>query len=432
MTASVAVVWSVWLTFMLVTDAWGLFEGGWPMSVTMAFGSFVAGATSEGGGAVAFPVMTLVFQLEPSVARDFSLMIQSIGMTAASYAIFRLRVPVDRTALIYGSLGGALGIVFAMEVVAPLVRPAYVKMFFVSFWAGFGYALYRIRRRAGRETRREIGAAPPRVIALLLGVGFVGGMVSGLTGSGLDISLFALLVLGFGLDERIATPTSVVLMAGNAVVGAVARAATPGAISAEAVDFWLVCIPVVVVGAPLGAWASAHLPRRLLVGFLLLVITVQLAGAWLLLPLDWTLATFSLVTIAAGVLGFGLLDRMGSRSLRRGGTRWQVTPAAAAHLDDAAGERVEARLVNIGTNGALLSLEAPPDTLTPPLQLVLPDGTVEGIRIPIAVRHHELDEEGRSAVGVQFRAQNAAVLRDVDRWRDAQSAEHTFVVGAST
>ena len=29
------------------------------MSLTMCLGSFIAGATSEGGGAIAYPVMTL-------------------------------------------------------------------------------------------------------------------------------------------------------------------------------------------------------------------------------------------------------------------------------------------------------------------------------------------------------------------------------------
>ena len=37
------------------------------------------GMTSEGGGAVAFPVMTLALNISPGVARDFSLMIQSCG-----------------------------------------------------------------------------------------------------------------------------------------------------------------------------------------------------------------------------------------------------------------------------------------------------------------------------------------------------------------
>jgi len=34
------------------------------MTVTMMFGSFIAGSTSEGGAAVAFPVLTLVFHVK--------------------------------------------------------------------------------------------------------------------------------------------------------------------------------------------------------------------------------------------------------------------------------------------------------------------------------------------------------------------------------
>ena len=62
------------------------------MSITMIFGSMIAGATSEGGAAVAFPIMTLVFGIAPPVARDFSYMIQSVGMTAAAFTILFMRV----------------------------------------------------------------------------------------------------------------------------------------------------------------------------------------------------------------------------------------------------------------------------------------------------------------------------------------------------
>jgi hypothetical protein len=42
------------------------------MSITIyLFGSFVDGATSEGGGAVASPVMTLALGIAPVIARDF-------------------------------------------------------------------------------------------------------------------------------------------------------------------------------------------------------------------------------------------------------------------------------------------------------------------------------------------------------------------------
>ena len=49
------------------------------MSVTMVIGAFIGGATSEGGGAVAFPVMTLALALEPRVARDFVYVSQTTG-----------------------------------------------------------------------------------------------------------------------------------------------------------------------------------------------------------------------------------------------------------------------------------------------------------------------------------------------------------------
>ena len=49
------------------------------LSVTMIFGAMIAGATSEGGGAVAFPVMTLALGIRPTIARDFSILIQSCG-----------------------------------------------------------------------------------------------------------------------------------------------------------------------------------------------------------------------------------------------------------------------------------------------------------------------------------------------------------------
>jgi hypothetical protein len=52
------------------------------MSLTMIIGGFIGGATSEGGGAVAFPVMTLALALEPAVARDFVYMSQSAGATS--------------------------------------------------------------------------------------------------------------------------------------------------------------------------------------------------------------------------------------------------------------------------------------------------------------------------------------------------------------
>lgn len=40
--------WAIWGTYMAYADTWYLFQENWFMSVTMALGSFIAGATSEG------------------------------------------------------------------------------------------------------------------------------------------------------------------------------------------------------------------------------------------------------------------------------------------------------------------------------------------------------------------------------------------------
>ena len=62
-----------------------LFPDRYVLPLTMIVGATVGGMTSEGGGAVAFPVMTLALGIPPAIARDFSLMIQSCGKTALGF-----------------------------------------------------------------------------------------------------------------------------------------------------------------------------------------------------------------------------------------------------------------------------------------------------------------------------------------------------------
>ncbi|PJA76108.1 hypothetical protein CO151_03910 [bacterium CG_4_9_14_3_um_filter_65_15] len=83
-------IWGWWLPLITGQGRWADFLVDYPMmTLTMVVGSFIAGATSEGGGAVAFPVLTLVFGVAPAVARDFALLIQAVGMTAASVAMIQ-------------------------------------------------------------------------------------------------------------------------------------------------------------------------------------------------------------------------------------------------------------------------------------------------------------------------------------------------------
>ena len=114
------------------------------MSLTMVLGSLVAGATSEGGGAIAFPVMTLALGVPPHIARDFSFAIQSFGMTCASITILGLGVAIDKSAVLWGTAGGTIGLLLGLEFVAPHLPPAYAKILFVSIWIVFAVALFRL------------------------------------------------------------------------------------------------------------------------------------------------------------------------------------------------------------------------------------------------------------------------------------------------
>ena len=316
--ALILIVWSAWLLLMNSLGQWHLFSENWFMSITMMFGSFVAGATSEGGGAVAFPVMTLGYGIQPGVARDFSLMIQSVGMLSAGIAIVLMKVDVEWRAIMLASTGGVLGMIAGIELLAPALSPTLAKLFFVSFWLGFGVALVWVNRDRQRHTLSRISGLRVRDAALIVLTGIIGGLVSGTTGSGLDIVTFSLLVLYFGINEKVATPTSVVLMAINSIVGFIWKGSTTGMMP-EAWGYWWVCVPVVVVGAPFGAWFIRFRSRHFVAGFLYLSITVQFLWGMLILDLDLYTSIFVLLVSLSSILFYFIMFRAGRTRLQTHG-----------------------------------------------------------------------------------------------------------------
>ncbi|MEZ5978697.1 MAG: sulfite exporter TauE/SafE family protein [Planctomycetota bacterium] len=307
-------VWIVWAFGMAAGDRWHLFATEWFMSVTMMFGSFVAGATSEGGGAVAFPVMTLLFHIEPHVARDFSLMIQTVGMGSATIAILALRIRVERHAVLWASVGGTLGVVLGLEYVAPRVEADFAKTTFLSVWLAFAFALYWINRYHDREVKLEIEGFLPRHALLLACTGVLGGVISSITGSGLDIVTFSLLVLRLRICERVATPTSVVLMAVNAAVGFAWKGSLGGGLAPEAWSYWWVCVPIVTVGAPFGARFIRDRSRHFVAGLLYVAIGAQFLAGLFVIEQTAPLVGYSVAVFAAGLL---LFHRMAAGGVRR-------------------------------------------------------------------------------------------------------------------
>lgn len=312
---TIAAVWSIWLIAMTLGNYWHYYFSHGLMSIAMAAGSFIAGATSEGGGAVAFPVMTLVFEIKPHIARDFSLMIQSVGMTAAAFCIYCKDIRVEKKAVLLGSIGGFIGIPIGLYS-SQFLPAVYIKMFFVSIWLSFAFSLYLVNRDKKIIQHNSIGALRKTQTLGLLCLGIIGGMISGIVGSGLDILIFSFLVLYFKLNEKVATPTSVVIMAFNAIAGFFWKffVINPG-ISPEAWPYWLVCIPIVVIGAPLGAWFIKNKSRHFIVHLLYLSIAAQYLAALIIIPQTGGLLTFSAILIIIGIAGFSGLYILGNRRI---------------------------------------------------------------------------------------------------------------------
>lgn len=157
--------------------------------------------------------------------------------------------------------------------------------------------------------------------AILVLTGFLGGIFSAISGSGIDICSFAVLTLFFRISEKTATPTSVILMAINTVTGFLYREYGMGGVEHDAWGFFLVCVPIVCIGAPLGSVLGSHVHRLVLAWAVYVTDFVQLVGA-LVIVKPWTdektdtpvhLTASSAAIFVSGIIAFYLLQHGGEK-----------------------------------------------------------------------------------------------------------------------
>ncbi|MDY6934298.1 MAG: sulfite exporter TauE/SafE family protein [Spirochaetota bacterium] len=295
---------------MFYADQWHLFDSGWFMSVTMILGSFIAGASSEGGGAVAFPVMTLIYNISPEVARNFSLAIQSIGMTTASYIILKRNIPIEKNYLILGSAGGFGGIIIGTLLIAPYVFPSYMKMLFFSFWLSFAFVLFYLNHIKKSKVVNSLPKLDRKEKYYLILTSTFGGILTSILGSGIDIVTFSYVTLRFRLSEKIATPTSVIIMATNSIMGFLIHLLIIRDFGIEEFNYWLVCIPVVVIGAPIGAYVINILKRLFIARFLYIILLVQFIFALIIIKPQKELLLFTVLIFIFGILFYTVFGKI--------------------------------------------------------------------------------------------------------------------------
>jgi len=280
----IIVVWGLWFYYTYPSSVQVISEN-WPITFTMVFGSFIAGATSEGGGAIAFPVFTKILHISPIDAKVFSLAIQSVGMLAATLTIIVLRITVEWRVILWASLGGILGVLLGSLIIAPLLPADLLKMLFTAMISSFALTLVLLNWKQ-RLYNSHLLIFSWHEKRILLITGFIGGCMTGLVGNGIDIICFSVMVLLFRLSEKVSTATSVVLMAFNSLIGFLIHLFIMGGFTSEVKAYWLAAIPVVVVGAPLGAYFCTRLNNKTIATILITLIAIELTSSIYLIPLN--------------------------------------------------------------------------------------------------------------------------------------------------
>ena len=127
----------------------------------------------------------------------------------------------------------------------------------------------------------------------------------------------------FRVSEKTATPTSVLLMAGNTLIGFYWRQVMMRAIHIDSYYYLAVCAPIVVLGAPLGSVIGSHFHRQVLASFNYFTDTVALISGFAIVKLDAILIGVSIGIILLGFVFFGLLCYIGHRLMRKILNEWK-------------------------------------------------------------------------------------------------------------
>lgn len=297
-------VLTVWFWYMNDNNLFAILSENLAVMITMIFGSFVAGSSPEGSASIAFPVFTLYLGIAPDVARNFAFAIQSIGMTAATIYILNKKITLDWNYIIYVSVGGLFGLLFGTYYFVPYIQPILAKLIFVSLWLAFGIVLYLENRK---ETRiiydRIIWFSQSDRINLIL-FGFIGGGISSLFGTGINIFTFCFLVIYYKVNEKVATPSSIVIMTIETIAGFALHALVIKDISQESYDMWLSCIPIVIFFAPLGAYVVNKISRITFTNFLYFIFLVQYLGAMFVIRPNVEKSIISICIVLFGLVFF--------------------------------------------------------------------------------------------------------------------------------
>lgn len=276
-------IFTTWFIAALCVWAWlffnycsiGFLQEHWHYPLIMVLGAFVAGLTPEGGGAVAFPILSVFFNIDRVLARDFSLMIQSIGMTSASIFILT-QSAADRRVfrpLLWMLSVACVGFVLGMVTLQSI--PVYlIQSLFLSIITAFAFSYAWGDHRGTKQSLCLQSNWDVFFIGLVL---ILGGLCASLFGTGADILLYSMLVTRFRMTEKNATRMCIMLMAGTSVFGFGYRHFIEAGLLADQYKTWICAYPVVLFMAPFGAFVLSKINVEWMIKGIVVLNIAQLA-----------------------------------------------------------------------------------------------------------------------------------------------------------
>lgn len=255
-------------------------EFAWALVLLGFAAGILSGMFGIGGGIVIVPALTLLFGygLQQAVGTSLGVLVMPVSLFAV-IAYYRARLlQIGPAALIAIGLviGGIAGAQLALNLPASLLQRVY-GVFLI--WVGWRFSAPRqwwAERRAG-AARASAPAAVHRQVAwyVLLGVGLLAGVTSGLFGIGGGLVIVPALVALLRFDQKCAVGTSLAALLPPVGLGAVLSYYHAGKIELVAVA----CIALGLVG---GAFAGARIALGLpsgtvkrLYGVFLLIVSLR-------------------------------------------------------------------------------------------------------------------------------------------------------------
>jgi uncharacterized protein len=192
------------------------------------------------------------------------------------------------------------------------VQSSLVKLLFSCLWMSFGL-LTLSKNNEICELKGKGPGDTPAVVLIGLAAGLIGGTIASMIGVGVEMAVYTVMALLFRADLKIAIPTAIAAGA-LASMGGVALHVYLGDIDREALLNWMAAGPIVIFGAPTGAYLGSIAPRKNVLYFVSSLCVLQFLWTLRQTAHSATEWWFTGIAMVVAVIVLSTLYRTGKRN----------------------------------------------------------------------------------------------------------------------